>query len=211
MEVQLNTLYVVTRGATLRRDHLTGLGNRRAFHERLEDEVQRARRHNRKLSLLVLDVDHLKHVNDARGHVAGDDVLERVGALVRDGCRREDGAYRIGGDEFALVLPETNAEQASIVAERSPKYRPYTRRFSLQVKSGSRLSNCVTTPMRRLASRTFAGMGRPNASMVPASGPVNPRHMRIVVVLPAPFGPITPRHSPGWIENDNASTTRLPL
>jgi len=99
-------------------DHLTGLGNRRAFHERLDAEVQRARRHDRSLSLLLVDVDRLKFVNDARGHIAGDAVLERVATLVHNSCRREDGVYRIGGDEFALVLPETSAEEASIVAER---------------------------------------------------------------------------------------------
>src|SRR6185295_8950257 len=79
----------------------------------------------------------------------------------------------------------------------------------MQLKSGSRLSNCVTTPMRFLASRTCAGIGRPKASMVPESGLVWPRHMRIVVVLPAPFGPMTPRHSPASIASDRSSTTVL--
>src|SRR5206468_5800126 len=78
---------------------------------------------------------------------------------------------------------------------------------SAQLKSGSRLSNWVTTPMRFFASRTCAGIGRPKASMLPASGPTCPRHMRIVVVLPAPLGPITPRHSPGWISSDRSLTT----
>jgi diguanylate cyclase (GGDEF)-like protein len=100
------------------RDHLTGLGNRRAFHERLDTEIERARRHSRRLSVVVLDLDQLKAVNDAGGHVAGDDLLGRVGRLLEDGSRREDGVYRLGGDEFALVLPETDADRASSVAER---------------------------------------------------------------------------------------------
>lgn len=99
-------------------DYLTGLGNRRAFHERLETEVERAHRHGRTLSILVLDVDHLKQFNDAGGHIAGDDVLDRIGRLLRKGSRREDGVYRIGGDEFALMLPETGPDEASVVAER---------------------------------------------------------------------------------------------
>ena len=81
----------------------------------------------------------------------------------------------------------------------------------MQVKSGSRLSNCVTTPMRAFASRTRCGTARPKASIVPSSGPISPRHARIVVVLPAPFGPITPRHSPAAISNDRSSTTAAPL
>jgi diguanylate cyclase (GGDEF)-like protein len=99
-------------------DHLTGLGNRRAFHEQLDTEVERAQRHGRDLSVIVLDVDHLKVVNDARGHIAGDGVLERVADLTREGSRREDGVFRIGGDEFALVLPETTCDQARMMAER---------------------------------------------------------------------------------------------
>ena len=100
------------------RDHLTGLGNRRAFSEQLTAEVERARRHARDLSVLVLDLDHLKDINDTRGHAAGDEALENVGSTVRSGSRREDGVFRIGGDEFALVLPETGSEEACAVAER---------------------------------------------------------------------------------------------
>lgn len=99
-------------------DPLTGLGNRRAFHERLEEEVERAHRYERSLSLIVLDVDRLKYVNDASGHLAGDRLLERLASLLGYCSRREDGVFRIGGDEFAIVLPETTSRGATVAAER---------------------------------------------------------------------------------------------
>jgi diguanylate cyclase (GGDEF)-like protein len=101
-----------------RQDPMTNLSNRRAFHERLESEVERARRHRRNLSLVLLDTDTLKNVNDEWGHLAGDRVLGRLAALLDRQRRAEDGAYRIGGDEFALILPETPSAGASILAER---------------------------------------------------------------------------------------------
>ena len=99
-------------------DHLTGLGNRRAFYEQLEAELERTRRGNESLSLLILDVDRLKEINDAFGHAAGDEVLERLARLVRDGSGNIDGVYRIGGDEFAALLPEAGRDRAFVVAER---------------------------------------------------------------------------------------------
>lgn len=101
-----------------RSDVLTGLGNRRAFHESFETEVERAMRYDRPLSLVVMDVDTLKQVNDAGGHAAGDRVLERIAVLLEQTSRREDGVFRIGGDEFALVLPETAPDGANVLAER---------------------------------------------------------------------------------------------
>ncbi len=101
-----------------RQDSMTSLGNRRAFHERLESEVERARRHRRTLSLVLLDTDTLKNVNDQWGHLAGDRVLGRLATLLDRQRRTEDGAYRIGGDEFAMILPETPSSGASILAER---------------------------------------------------------------------------------------------
>jgi diguanylate cyclase (GGDEF)-like protein len=101
-----------------RQDAMTMLGNRRAFHERLEAEVERARRHRRTLSLVLLDTDTLKNVNDQWGHLAGDRVIVRLASLLDRQRRTEDGAYRIGGDEFALILPETPSSGGSILAER---------------------------------------------------------------------------------------------
>jgi diguanylate cyclase (GGDEF)-like protein len=101
-----------------RRDILTGLGNRRAFNESFDVEVERAMRYQRSLSLVILDVDNLKQVNDAGGHSAGDRVLERIAVLLEQTSRRQDGVFRIGGDEFAVVVPETAGDGANVAAER---------------------------------------------------------------------------------------------
>jgi diguanylate cyclase (GGDEF)-like protein/PAS domain S-box-containing protein/putative nucleotidyltransferase with HDIG domain len=100
-------------------DALTGLVNQRVFHERLEGEIARAQRHERPLSLALLDLDHFKEVNDAHGHPVGDLVLreaaQRLGALVRDG----ECLARIGGEEFAWILPDAEGIGAYAAAERA--------------------------------------------------------------------------------------------
>ena len=98
-------------------DGLTGLRNHREFHEELHRRVELARRHGRSLSLALIDLDGFKGVNDTNGHRAGDRVLAKVGLLLRDG-RPEDLPFRTGGDEFAVLLPETSVEGAQVVAER---------------------------------------------------------------------------------------------
>jgi diguanylate cyclase (GGDEF)-like protein len=99
-------------------DPLTRLYNRRAFVDALRVEMTRARRYERTFALVVLDVNGLKEVNDARGHQAGDEALVTTGSVLRAGLRSADTAYRIGGDEFALLLPETSAGEARAVVER---------------------------------------------------------------------------------------------
>jgi diguanylate cyclase (GGDEF)-like protein len=101
-----------------RTDPLTGLFNARVFHERLEEEVARARRYGRPLCLLMIDVDGLKAVNDRGGHRAGDAALVRVAEALRGAARRTDVAARWGGDEFALLAPDTMADAAMTVGER---------------------------------------------------------------------------------------------
>jgi diguanylate cyclase (GGDEF)-like protein len=103
---------------TALRDPLTGLGNRRAFDERVEQELEGSRRHDGIFSLVLLDIDGFKSLNDAKGHQAGDDGLRRLASLLQTNCRAGDGAYRIGGDEFALVLPQTDSSTSLTVAER---------------------------------------------------------------------------------------------
>jgi diguanylate cyclase (GGDEF)-like protein len=99
-------------------DPLTGLANRRAFDEALAREAALVGRGARPLSLVLLDVDHFKGFNDAFGHPAGDEVLRRVGAVLRSCCRATDVAARTGGEEFAVLLPGTEGEGAGALAER---------------------------------------------------------------------------------------------
>lgn len=101
-----------------RSDPLTGLANRRAFDERMAAEVARAQRRAQPVALVLLDVDGLKPVNDTRGHAAGDALLQAVAALLRAQARTIDLAARIGGDEFALLLPETDHAGAVTLVQR---------------------------------------------------------------------------------------------
>ena len=99
-------------------DALTGLLNRRAFLERLGQEHDRCRRYPRPLSVLLLDVDRLKGINDAGGHAAGDAALRAIGDAIRRGLRAADTGCRFGGDEFAVMAPEADEPAARALAER---------------------------------------------------------------------------------------------
>jgi diguanylate cyclase (GGDEF)-like protein len=99
-------------------DALTGLHNRRYFHETLARECARAHRYERKLSLIVFDLDDFKEINDRIGHLAGDTVLAEAAERVRDVVRTADIACRVGGDEFAVILPESSLEDADQLYRR---------------------------------------------------------------------------------------------
>ncbi len=101
-----------------RTDSLTGLNNRGEFQRRLKEEEERSRRYNRSFSLLMLDIDHFKTVNDSYGHQAGDEVLRALAARLREQNRPADHAARYGGEEFVVILPETTNEGALALAER---------------------------------------------------------------------------------------------
>ncbi len=103
-------------------DGLTGLLNRRAIMEHAEAEWQRAEREKRPLSLAIVDLDHLKQINDSLGHLTGDQALQQVAEAMRSGMRRYDWAGRWGGDEFLLVLPGADQQDAKDVAERLRKH-----------------------------------------------------------------------------------------
>ena len=100
------------------RDPLTGLGNHRAFHEELDRQGSAAQRYQVPLALLLIDLDEFKSVNDGRGHAGGDRVLRSFGQLLNLSLRRADRAFRVGGDEFAVLLPHTDLAGARIVARR---------------------------------------------------------------------------------------------
>jgi diguanylate cyclase (GGDEF)-like protein len=100
------------------RDDLTGLPNRRYFYNRLHGELELARNFRRHLAVLVLDIDGFKAINDRYGHKAGDVVLAHVGKRLPETLRDSDVPARIGGDEFAVIMPATNKDGAFIVAER---------------------------------------------------------------------------------------------
>lgn len=101
-----------------RTDRLTEINNRGFWEECLVQEFQRCRRSGRMSSLLLFDIDHFKRLNDTWGHIAGDKVLRAVAKQIRSSQRNTDIAGRYGGEEFALILPETDGEQALIMAER---------------------------------------------------------------------------------------------
>jgi diguanylate cyclase (GGDEF)-like protein len=101
-----------------RTDSLSGLPNRRAFFELAKQELKRAKRYASPLSVIMLDIDHFKQINDNYGHAAGDAVICKLAQAIREVLRDTDVAARIGGEEFALLLPETTLAGAKIVAER---------------------------------------------------------------------------------------------
>lgn len=99
-------------------DSLTGLYNRQAILGKLRELINRANRYKEDFSLSMLDIDHFKRVNDRYGHLTGDEVLEKIAALIRRNIRDTDIAGRYGGEEFIIILPQTNLSSAWVVAER---------------------------------------------------------------------------------------------
>ena len=138
-----------------REDALTGLGNRLAFDEALEREVARSDRSGAPLSLLILDLDGFKKINDTHGHPVGDQTLRGVASGMRSAVRIPDSCFRWGGDEFALLLPDTTRDQAEAAGERLrgpvseqaplPGGRPATFSFGIaQLRKGESAAELVS-------------------------------------------------------------------
>ncbi|MEA2644853.1 MAG: two-component system, cell cycle response regulator [Chloroflexota bacterium] len=115
-----------------RTDHLTGLANRREFERFMEREVALAERHDRRLTMMMIDLDNLKRINDRQGHRGGDAALRLVGQQLLRVVRASDLCARIGGDEFAIVMPETSLDRGREVAAR---FKSAVREMSLAAKS----------------------------------------------------------------------------
>jgi diguanylate cyclase len=100
------------------RDFLTGLYNVRKFDELLKESLRKSDKHNEQLSMILIDIDYFKQINDKFGHQSGDEVLKQLSKIFRDSCRSIDIPSRIGGEEFSVILPSCGRNQASEVAER---------------------------------------------------------------------------------------------
>lgn len=132
-------------------DGLTGLYNHRTFYSLLEDEVARAGRYNHPLSLLMLDIDHFKRVNDTYGHVAGDNILTGLAQLLQQAVRHEDKVCRYGGEEVAVILPETDLQTAVLMAER---LRMQVEKFAFKTDSSQEVAITVSIGVASLIGPT---------------------------------------------------------
>jgi diguanylate cyclase (GGDEF)-like protein len=102
-------------------DPLTEIGNRRYYEQKIEEEILRTNRYKHGLSLIMFDIDHFKKVNDVYGHDVGDIVLKEYSAMIKSLIRKEDIFCRIGGEEFMIILPDTNLKASHIIAEKLRK------------------------------------------------------------------------------------------
>ena len=151
------TLYDHARRAAMC-DSLTGLYDHGELWRRLEAETERSRRYGRKLSFLYLDMDNLKAINDTHGHIMGDSVLKGIAQILSDSVRAGDTAARYGGDEFAVILPETSLSDAAAAAERIRKTVAETTFRAPGVESAARATLCVGVAMWSAEMQDAAGL-----------------------------------------------------
>jgi diguanylate cyclase (GGDEF)-like protein len=138
-------------------DGLTGLTNRQHLEALLTSEILRSRRYRTPLSLVMLDVDYFKSVNDTFGHQEGDDVLIAVAAIIKNLCRSHDIAARYGGEEFLLILPETNGSGAMVIAERV-REEVESHRFNYEGKVHSVTISCGIAEINNEKDQGVAGL-----------------------------------------------------
>lgn len=145
-------------------DLLTGTLNRRAIVEATERELARCRRHGHVMSLLMMDLDHFKKINDTYGHLVGDRVLKEFAGQVSPLLRLPDQFGRYGGEEFVLVLPDTGREAAAIVAERICKAAAETRAPTCTVSIGLATATLIDTGIDSLLGRADEALYRAKAA-----------------------------------------------
>lgn len=125
-------------------DGLTKLFNSRHFYNQIKNETDRSARYKHPLSLLLIDIDHFKEYNDTYGHLEGDKVLVRLGQVIKLLLRKMDSAYRYGGEEFTVILPETEIEEAETVAQR---IRKAVKKIAFSAEPKSKVSITVSIGM----------------------------------------------------------------
>lgn len=120
-------------------DEKTGLYNNRFFENQLDFEIEKAKRKKEKLSLIILDIDFFKKINDTYGHIMGDEILVRLAKVIKEQIRTYDIASRFGGEEFSIILPETTASKSKILASRLKKavlLNPFLKKYNLTLSMG---------------------------------------------------------------------------
>ena len=126
-------------------DAMTGLHNYRYFEDRLKEELNRANRHKKNVSLMILDIDHFKNYNDTLGHQAGDEVLRTIGKILRETIRDEDIVARYGGEEFCIILPGIEKKGIPILGERVRKRIESEKFFKEEVQPGGKVTISIGT------------------------------------------------------------------
>jgi len=192
-------------------DSLTELYNRRVFNEFFERELNRAKRYNQPLGLVMMDMHRFKEVNDKHGHPRGDEVLRMAAATLKKALRTSDFAFRIGGDEFALVLPQTDAPQANALSRRietvfADTLKPLQLNVTVGMDYGvanypqdaDNTEELVRIADERLYQRKHAHRARPAESPTPR--PVETAPAQPPVTPSAPERPATPAPAPISIE-----------
>jgi len=206
-------------------DPLTGLYNRRLFGEGFEKELNRARRYGLPLGLVMLDLHRFKEVNDKHGHPRGDDVLRAAATTLKKALRTSDSAFRIGGDEFAVLLPQTDAEQALALSRRIETVFAETLHamplnvnvnmdhgvatFPQDGEQADQLIRVADERLYRLKHANHRKLGDGTNTVAPASPALGPTVTTAPATAVAPAEPVAPQAPP--IERSEAATKPISI